>query len=191
MVPSSRFASSLKPNVAYLLLNFCAVWKKQTTLPPLAYAGSPYQVLGERAGALALMMAWIRPAMARSGSGISAIFASTSVSPSARLAAAFSSLVRSFIVARSSAVNPLKLLSLAVALCVAFFAGFLSAIANHLFVLNESHPLDLLDADHVARGIAERAVADAVRLIGRLLDHFGAAGFYLREGVVVVGGGPG
>src|SRR4029453_16604875 len=179
-----------KPNVAYLLLNFCAGWKKQTTLPPLAYAGIPYQVLGERAGALALMMAWIRPAMARSGSGISAIFASTSASPSARPAAAFSSWVRSFIAARSSAVNPLKLLSLAVALWV-FFAGFLSAIANHLFVPNESHPLDLLDADHVARGIAERAVADAVRLIGQLLDHFGAAGFYLREGVVVVGGGPG
>src|SRR5205809_6645273 len=54
--PSSRFAVSLKPNVAYLVLNFCAVWKKQTTLPSLlAYAGIPYQVFGERAGALALM----------------------------------------------------------------------------------------------------------------------------------------
>ena len=74
---------SLKPNVAYLDLNFCALWKKQTTLPSLAYAGIPYQVLGERAGALALTMAWTRSAMARSGSGISAIFASTSLSPSA------------------------------------------------------------------------------------------------------------
>ena len=64
-------------------LNLCALWKKQTTLPSLAYAGIPYQVLGERAGALALMMAWSRSAMARSGSGISAIFASTSLSPSA------------------------------------------------------------------------------------------------------------
>src|SRR5688500_9247109 len=27
MVPSSMFASSLKPNVAYLELNFCALWK--------------------------------------------------------------------------------------------------------------------------------------------------------------------
>jgi hypothetical protein len=27
MAPSSRFASSLKPNVAYLDLNFCALWK--------------------------------------------------------------------------------------------------------------------------------------------------------------------
>src|SRR5215213_4590920 len=36
MPPSSRFALSLKPNVAYLDLNFCALWKKQTTLPSLA-----------------------------------------------------------------------------------------------------------------------------------------------------------
>src|ERR1043166_2443768 len=64
--PSSRFALSLKPNVAYLVLNFCALWKKQTTLPSLAYAGIPYQSLGERAGALALMMAWSRLPMARS-----------------------------------------------------------------------------------------------------------------------------
>src|SRR5919206_90839 len=53
--PSSRFALSLKPKVAYLVLNFCALWKKQTTLPSLAYAGIPYQVRGERAGALVLM----------------------------------------------------------------------------------------------------------------------------------------
>src|SRR2546425_10055783 len=83
MVPSSRFALSLKPKVAYLVLNFCALWKKQTTLPSLAYAGIPYQVFGERAGALALMIAWSRSALARSGSGIAAIFASTSLSPSA------------------------------------------------------------------------------------------------------------
>src|SRR5207249_9835583 len=57
MGPSSRFAASLKPNVAYLVLNFCAGWKKQTTSPSLAYAGIPYQVLGERAGALPLMIA--------------------------------------------------------------------------------------------------------------------------------------
>src|SRR6266404_5148907 len=57
MWPSSRVALSLKPNVAYLVLNFCAFWKKQTTLPSLAYAGIPYQSLGESAGALALMMA--------------------------------------------------------------------------------------------------------------------------------------
>src|SRR5436853_6972837 len=64
MAPSSRFASSLKPRVAYLVLNFCAFWKKQTTLPSLAYAGIPYQVFGERAGASALTIAWIRSPMA-------------------------------------------------------------------------------------------------------------------------------
>src|SRR5688572_7984034 len=64
MAPSSRFASSLKPNVAYLELKLCAPWKKQTTLPSLAYAGIPYQVFGDRAGALALMIAWSRLAMA-------------------------------------------------------------------------------------------------------------------------------
>src|SRR3989454_3457795 len=83
IAPSSRFALSLKPNVAYLVLNFCALWKKQTTLPSLAYAGIPYQSLGERAGALALMIAWSRLPMARSGSGIPASFASTALSPSA------------------------------------------------------------------------------------------------------------
>src|SRR5439155_9950648 len=78
MVPSSRFDLSLKPSVAYLVLNFCPLWKKQRTLPSLAYAGIPYQVLGERSGALSLMIAWSGSAKARSGFGISAIFASTS-----------------------------------------------------------------------------------------------------------------
>jgi hypothetical protein len=36
MLPSSRFASSSKPNVAYLELNFSALLKKQTTFPSLA-----------------------------------------------------------------------------------------------------------------------------------------------------------
>ncbi len=48
MAPSSRFAMSLKPNVAYRELNFDTGVKKQTTLPSLAYAGVPYQVFGER-----------------------------------------------------------------------------------------------------------------------------------------------
>src|SRR6185437_10528577 len=56
MWPSSRFALSLNPSVAYLVLNCCELWKKQTTLPSLAYAGMPYQVFGERAGPLALMI---------------------------------------------------------------------------------------------------------------------------------------
>src|SRR5437879_4738904 len=40
-VPSSRFALSLKPKVAYLALNLCALWKKQTTLPVLGVRGHP------------------------------------------------------------------------------------------------------------------------------------------------------
>src|SRR5690349_20840647 len=36
MADSSRFALSLKPSVAYLALNLCALWKKHTTLPSLA-----------------------------------------------------------------------------------------------------------------------------------------------------------
>src|SRR5207237_7521231 len=83
MAPSSRFASCMKPNVAYLVLNFCALWKKQTTLPSLAYAGIPYQTFGARAGALAFMIAWSRSPMARYGPGIAATFASTALSPSA------------------------------------------------------------------------------------------------------------
>src|SRR5439155_10805561 len=54
MGPSSRFASCMKPNVAYRVLNFRALWKKQTTLPSRAYAGIPYQSLASRSGALAL-----------------------------------------------------------------------------------------------------------------------------------------
>src|SRR5437870_5438407 len=134
MAPSSRFAWSLKPSVAYLVLNFCALWKKQTTLPSLAYAGIPYQVLSERAGALALMMAWSRSAMERSAFGISAIFASTSLSPSAffgrgpRRASAFSSWTRSFIAARSSSVNPLTALPVTVAFLADFRVSVLGLI---------------------------------------------------------------
>src|SRR5260370_4569665 len=106
------------------------------TLPSLAYAGIPYQSLGERAGALALMTVWSRSPMARSDSGISAIFASTALSPSplsaraARRADAFSSWWRSFIAARSSSVHPSDVLAIAVLLadfCGSFIAGFLSA----------------------------------------------------------------
>src|SRR5438105_5616779 len=133
MAPSSRFASCMKPNVAYLVLNFCALWKKQTTLSSLAYAGIPYHSLGERAGALALMIAWSRLAMARSGSRISAIFASTALSPFAL--SAFNSWTRSFIAARSSSVNPLNFLPIAVLLladfCVSLF-GLIETSSNCL-----------------------------------------------------------
>src|SRR5689334_14057695 len=42
----------------------------------------------------------------------------------------------------------------------------------------------LIDAYHVARGIAERAVAYAVRLIRWLLDDLGTAGLHALEGAV-------
>src|SRR5438128_7553021 len=127
--PSSRFAASLNPSVAYLVLNFCALWKWQTTLPSLAYAGIPYQVVGEREGALALMMAWSRLPMARSGSRISAIFASRALSPSALASATFCSWTRAFIASRSSSVNPSYLFLVAAGLladfCFSFIGGFL------------------------------------------------------------------
>src|SRR5438132_7821065 len=134
MAPSSRFAASLKPSVAYLVLNFCAGWKKQRTSPSLAYAGIPYQVLGERAGALALMIAWSRLAMARSGSRISAIFASRALSPSAlsargpRPADAFRSWRYSFIAARSWSVNAVNFLLLALVLLADFCGSFVGLI---------------------------------------------------------------
>src|SRR5215213_4715116 len=96
------------------------------TLPSLAYAGIPYQVFGESSGALAVMMAWSRSAMDRSGSDISAILVSRSRSPAAlslfARASAFSSLARSFIAARSSAVNPSDVLGVAVVLLAVFCA---------------------------------------------------------------------
>src|SRR5947209_16046405 len=138
IAPSSRFAASLKPSVAYRVLNFCAGWKKQTTSPSLAYAGIPYQVLGERAGALALMIAWSRLAMARSGSDISAIFARTALSPSAlsargpRPAEVFISWTYSFIAARSSSVNPLNFFLVAVVLLADFCVSFFGLIETSL-----------------------------------------------------------
>src|SRR5262249_28634458 len=171
MAPSSRLAASSKPNVAYLELNFAALLKKQTILPSFAYAGIPYQVFGQRSGALALTIAWSRLAMARSFPFIAAIAASTSRSPSALFlfarSSAFSSWARALIAARSSAVNPLDFLS----------AVFFSAIVQ------------LLDADQIARGIAERAVADPVRLVGRLLDDFCVAGLQAVEGALEILGG--
>lgn len=70
MEPSSRFATSLKPNVAYLALNFPAYWKKQTILSAFAYAGNPYHVFGVSEGAFFFMRAWSRVAIVRSGSDI-------------------------------------------------------------------------------------------------------------------------
>src|SRR3989475_3538589 len=124
MLPSSRFALSLNPNVAYLVLNFAAAWKKHTTLSSLEYAGIPYQSLGERPGALSLMIVCSRLAMVRSGSRISAIFASTALSPSPL--PAFISWTRSLIAPRSSSVNALLVTVLLLADCfVPFCVGLM------------------------------------------------------------------
>jgi len=65
---------------------------------------------------LALMMACSRLTMARSGTRVSAIFASAALSPSILSAPAFSSWPRCFIAARSSAVKPPDVLPSAAAL---------------------------------------------------------------------------
>src|SRR5438128_11593335 len=126
MEPSSSLALSLKPNIAYRSLNFPALRKKQTTLPSFAYAGIPYQVFGERSGALALMMAWSRSAKLRSGFGIAAIAASAALSSFSPRASAFRSCAYAFAAARSSAVHPSDVFPVAglllVDFCVAFFA---------------------------------------------------------------------
>src|SRR5690606_16409585 len=67
----------------------------------------PYHVLDASSGALALTISWMRSARVRSGSGISAIFSSRSLSPSALpFFSRFSSAARSFIAAFSSPVKP-------------------------------------------------------------------------------------
>jgi len=47
----------------------------------------------------------------------------------------------------------------------------------------------LLDPDHVARGIAQGTVANPVRLLGRFLDDLDVAGLQFLEGAVEVLGG--
>src|SRR5437588_12096267 len=121
----------------------------------------PYQVFGARSGALALTISWIRLAMSRSGFCISAIFASTSRSPSALpFSAVFSSRTRSFIAARSSAVKPVD--------PDPFLEDFVSAIVNHLAVLNQS--------EDVAVGIGDRSHDAAATDVVWGLLHGGAGG---------------
>src|SRR5437588_13103549 len=117
--------------------------------------------------------------MARSRGGMAASASWTALSPSA---AAFSSLARALIAARSSAENVWPV----AAFFAPFFAGFVLASAKHLLFDDSAQ---LLDADQVARGIADGAVANAVRLLRRLLDDIGAAGLQLLEGGVEVGRG--
>src|SRR5579862_9056430 len=76
------------------------------TFPSLAYAGIPYQVFDARLGTAALMREWTFSAIARSESGIFAIAASNSDSPSALAASAFSSRTRARAAAFSAALKP-------------------------------------------------------------------------------------
>src|SRR3984893_16875689 len=163
--PSSRFASCWKPNVAYLDLNFCPLWKKQTTLPSLAYAGIPYQVFGERIGALALMTPWSRLAMPRSGSGISAIFASTSLSPSASPESARRRSWRvSSISARSSSES--KLDTLAPVLRADFFLSLMAVPP----VCKTSH-LDAPDARDRRRGPGSNPRPPTILVFGTVVGR--------------------
>src|SRR6202158_4749094 len=86
----------------------------------------PYQVFGERLGAVLLMMAWIRLAMPRPGSRIAAIFASNALSPSRPRAAALWSSIVSFRAAFCSAVSP----GLLADFVAVFFADLFSNRAN-------------------------------------------------------------
>src|SRR5438105_15045619 len=92
----------------------------------------PYHVFGVRAGAAAVISAWTFLAMARSGSCILAIAASSSVFPSALAASALSSRTRSRAAAFSSALNPLDAVSVALVrfarFCVVLVAVLVGAI---------------------------------------------------------------
>src|SRR5262249_38491633 len=109
-----------------------ALWKKHTTFPSFAYAGIPYQVLGQRDGAFALMIAWRRFAMVRSGSFNAPIAARAILSPSAlslsARASALSSWARAFIASRSTSVNPLSFLFIEPALPAEFRVFFFGLI---------------------------------------------------------------
>src|SRR5579872_5383187 len=132
----------------------------------------PYHVLDVSSGAAALTISWICSAIARSEPSISAIFASRSLSPSALPErAALTSRLRSFIAARSSAVN------------VAFVrAVLLSAIANLLWVLEQP--------EDVAIGIGDGGDQAAVADVARGLPHCGAGSGHLGELRLDVGNVP-
>src|SRR6267154_4900845 len=125
----------------------------------------PYQSRGERAGAMSLMMAWSRLAMTRSRSGISAIFARTSLSPSGL--PAFSSRTRSFIAPSSWSVNLADFF-------VSFTAGFLLAMVSALGRRHSSDLPLLENPDGVAEGVANAHVG-AVEVVGGLLGEVGDA----------------
>src|SRR6266850_3481641 len=135
----------------------------------------PYQSLGERVGALALMSVCSRFAIARSGPAISAIFATTATSASASLAAAFSSLARCFIADFSSAVNPLDVLPAAVPLLADFCVAFVGLMGTSLFRVWLIAALRAVtDPPDVAVEICERTTVPAPLQLRRGLEDLGA-----------------
>jgi len=154
------------------------------------------------------MIAWSRLAMARSRPCISAIFASTALSPaalSARAAARFRLQLFGALLHRSSFLvcESLDFLLIAVVrladFCVLFFAGFLSAIAKYLRASNEPSRLNVgAIAGRVSaapgcgsgcprdRGGRSRGRRTAARSAP---DDLGVAGLQPLEGAVEVGVG--
>src|SRR6516164_10617376 len=110
--------------------------------------------------------------MARSDAPISAIFASSSLSPSAPAFAAFSSCARAFIAARSSVVNPLDFLFLVVVVLFAAMVTPLMSLIRCSPVLNQ--PEDI--AVGVGHGGHQTPAADVARRLlrgGARSCHFG------------------
>src|SRR3954452_19739847 len=92
--------------------------------------------------------------------------------------------MRSWLSAARSAPGCVSALS---AMLIVLSICWTAAVAGRL--VDRGRSGQLLDADHVARGIAERAVANAVRLVGRLLDDLGLGRLQPRERAVEVAGG--
>src|SRR5829696_5742770 len=129
------------------------------------------------------MMAWSRSPMVRSGPSISAIFASTSLSPPAFSASAFSSLARSLIAARPSSVNPLDFLPVAVVLladfCVAFFVLIVPSCAGSPMSYPDSPVLK--QPEDIAIGVGDGGHQAAATDVVRGLLHGGARGSHLGQ----------
>ena len=131
MVPSSRFAVVVEAECRVPRLELLRGLEEADDLAVLGIRGHPVPELRREVGALALMMAWSRSAMARSDSGISAIFASTSLSSSAlaaRAAARGRLQLLGALLHRVSflVVNPSDVLSVAVVLLADFCVSFMA-----------------------------------------------------------------
>src|SRR2546426_7751262 len=132
--------------------------------------------------------------MARSGSGISAIFARSSCSPSARSSlgprreATFRSRALSCIAARSSSVQTLGELRAARVRLLVVFASVMGWLLSDLSGRRRCDGLPLEDSDRVAERVAEAHVG-AVEVVDRLLGEVGDASLLERfvQGSNVVG----